>query len=318
MVKFIGIGKAPVGARWARRLVLCLLVLMLSGAIWVLLCEQRNSRDVPFPTDTELRSSFSRAGAWVLSNRDSVLSENNSMLWLFVREAGRLSNDPRLASLAEQFQARYTRGTLSQLFFDASGIDRVRDMEIDLSDSWQGYQRLFVYGATCNRSMRSDPQVQALLSPSACESGHEWLRFPWCRTHQLMGLRFVQRNHCEPDEETARTIKTIQDLIVTELKWDFRVQDAYLQRVWTLVESGRRDEIKAIWLRRILSAQRADGGWDGADIIARLPGGLVVCWQGGNLYPHLRHMPASDFHATAQGLYLMALLLNGERTRSAL
>jgi hypothetical protein len=147
-----------------------------------------------------------------------------------------------------------------------------------LSSDWEDYQRLFVYGATCNLPLRSDPEVAALLSPSGCGtgSGHLWFRYPWCRTHQLMGLRFVQRNRCEPDEETARTIKTVQDLIVSELRWDFRVLDAYLQRVWTLVESGRRNDVKAIWLRRILDAQRADGGWDGADVIVHLPGGRVV------------------------------------------
>jgi len=197
MVKFMEISSGSVRARLARRLALCFLLLMLSGATWVLYCEHQNLRDAPFPTDAELRLSLSRAAAWVLNNRNSISNENNPMLWLFVRDAGRLSNDPRLASLAEQYQARYTRGTISQFFFDAAGIDRVRDVEVDLPDSWQGYQRLFVYGATCNLSMRSDPQVLTLLSPSACESGHAWLRFPWCRTHQLMGLRFVQRNRCE-------------------------------------------------------------------------------------------------------------------------
>jgi hypothetical protein len=297
--------------RW---FVLCLGSLVLSCVGWVLYCEHANSVDVPAPTDAELRSSLARAAAWVVANRSSLLRENNAMLWLFVREAGRLSNDSQLTSLASQYQAESTDHTVSRFFFDASGIERMRESTILLSSDWEDYQRLFVYGATCNLPLRSDPEVAALLSPSGCGTrsggGHLWFRYPWCRTHQLMGLRFVQRNRCEPDEETARTIKTVQDLIVSELRWDFRVLDAYLQRVWTLVESGRRNDVKAIWLRRILDAQRADGGWDGADVIVHLPGGRVVCWQG-TLSPHLVPMPASNFHATAQGLYLMALLLNG-------
>jgi hypothetical protein len=293
--------------RW---LVLFLSFFVLSCAGWVLYCEHANSVEVPAPTDAELRSSLARAAAWVVANRDSVSRENNPMLWLFVREAGRLSNDSRLTSLASQYQAQWTGHTVSRFFFDSSGIEQMRESTILLPGDWQDYQRLFAYGATCNLPLRSDPDVIALLSPSGCGSGYVWFRYPWCRTHQLMGLRFVQRNHCEPDQETARTIKSVQDLILSELSWDFRVGDFYLQRVWTLVESGRRNDVKAIWVRRILSAQRSDGGWDGADVIVRLPGGRVVRWQD-TLTPHIGSMPASNFHATAQGLYLMALLLNG-------
>ena len=265
--------------------------------------------DVPFPTQAELRSSRDRAAAWIIRSRSSVLHENNAMLWLFVREAARLSNDPRLQALSTEFQAEYTNGTISQFFFDSTDIDRVREASISLGDEWQGYQRLFVYGATCNVPLRSDPDVVVLLSPSACENGHLWLKNPWCRTHQLMGLRFVQKNSCDPDEGTARTIHEVQAGILTELNWDFRVEDAYLQKVWTLIESGRRNDIKAVWVRRILDAQRADGGWSGPDIIAPLPGERAFFWQG-SLIPRVGPAPASDFHATAQGLYLMALLSN--------
>jgi hypothetical protein len=294
--------------RW---LVLCLGVLVLTGTGWLLYCEHSNSVEVPAPTDAELRSSLARAAAWVVANRSSLLQNNNSMLWLMVREAGRLSNDSQLTALAREYQAQSTDHTVSRFFFDSSGIEQMHEATILLSSDWEDYQRLFVYGATCNVPLRSDPDVAALLSPSGCANGHLWFRYPWCRTHQLMGLRFVQRNHCEPDEETARTVKSVQDLIISELKWDFRVCDAYLQRVWTLVESGRRNDVKAIWLRRILNAQRSDGGWDGTDVIVHLPGGRVVCWQS-TLSAHMIPMPASNFHTTAQGLYLMALLLDGQ------
>ena len=123
-----------------------------------------------------------------------------------------------------------------------------------------------------------------------------------------MGLRFVQKNHCNPDEETARTIGTVQDGILSELRWDYRVEDAYLQKVWTLIESGRRNEVKPVWVRRILEAQEADGGWTGADIITPLPGGRALFWEGG-MRPRMGLRPESTCHATAQGLYLMALLL---------
>ncbi|MEA3177377.1 MAG: hypothetical protein QOI59_900, partial [Gammaproteobacteria bacterium] len=64
------------------------------------------------------------------------------------------------------------------------------------------------------------------------------------------------------------------------------------------------------WRRRSLTdAQQADGGWTGADIVSSLPGGRAIFWEGG-LHPRIGVRPESNFHATAQGLYLMALLLN--------
>jgi hypothetical protein len=285
-------------------------VFAVAGLTWLAYSEHENSTEVAVATPVQLRSSLNRASAWIERNRNAVLHENNPMLWLFVREAAWLANDPQLGSLAEEYQARSTNGTISRFYFDSAGIDRVRRANLALSADWQPYQRLFAYGMTCNLPLSLDPEVTAMLSPSACEAGHAWLRNPWCRTHQLMGLRFVQKNHCEPDEETARTIEGVQAGILSELNWDFRVEDAYLQKVWTLVESGRGNEIKAVWVRRILQAQQADGGWTGAHVILPLPAGRAIFWQGGGLIPHVGVAPGSNFHATAQGLYLMALLLS--------
>jgi len=280
----------------------------LAAILAILYCEHGNSAPAPALAPAEARASFNRASAWIQRNREGVLRENNPMLWLFVREAARLAADPQLAALASVYQEQSTRDNLSRFFFDSSGLDQMRSQRLDVSGWGAPYQVLFAYGITCNSPLRFDPQVESMLSPAACEAGHAWLRNPWCRTHQLMGLRFVQKNHCNPDEETARTIATVQDGILGELRWDYRVEDAYLQRVWTLIESGRRNEVKPVWVRRILAAQQADGGWTGADVIAPLPGGQALFWEGG-MRPRMGIRPQSNFHATAQGLYLMALLL---------
>ena len=282
--------------------------LALAGILAFLYCEHQNSREVGAPTPAEARASFDRASAWIQRNQETVLRENNPMLWLFVRDAGRLAGDAQLEALANVYQAQSARDNLSRFFFDSSGRDQARSARLDLSGWPDAYQALFAYGITCNGLLRFDPAVEQMLSPTACEARYAWLRNPWCRTHQLMGLRFVQNNHCNPDAETARTIGTVQDGILSELRWDYRVEDAYLQKVWTLIESGRRNEVKPVWVRRILEAQEADGGWTGADIITPLPGGRALFWEGG-MRPRMGLRPESTFHATAQGLYLMALLL---------
>lgn len=271
--------------------------------------EYDNSRDMPMPSDTELRASFSRASAWILGNRERVLEENNPMLWLFVRDAALLQSEQGLVALAREYQSRHTDHTLTHYLFDPTGSDQVRYVNITLADDVSDYNRLFLYGATCNEGLRDDPMVRSLLTPAACGGGLLWLKSPWCRTHQLMGLRFVQRGHCEPEAETAATLVNVQNLILMELKWDFRVEDAYIQKALTLAESGRRGNLKAVWIRKILDAQRSDGGWDGMDVIARLPGALIFCWGDGLLYPRVLTQRPSTFHATAQALYLMALLL---------
>jgi hypothetical protein len=300
-------------ARLLRTLAICIAAPAAMLMAWLSYCEYRSARDVPPPSEAELRDHLKRAVGWIFANRARVSSEDNPMLWVFVREAGRLTDDAELLALANEYQTRYVKGTIAQFFFDPSGSERFAGKMIVFPDNWVDYQRLFAYGATCNNSAREDPGVLTLLSPSGCDAHLMWLRSPWCHTHQLMGLRFVQKNHCEPDVETARSVNAVQNSILTELRWDFRIEDAYLQKVMTLVESGRRKDVKPIWIKQILDAQRADGGWDGVDILAHLPGNLVLVWEGGRLYPSIRSQPPSILHPTAQGLYLLALLLNPER-----
>jgi hypothetical protein len=284
---------------------------------WLSYCEYRSARDVPLPSEAELRDHFKQAAGWLFANSARVSTEDNPMLWVFVWQAARLTGDTHLLAMANDYRERYVKGTISQFFFDSSGSEQFADRSIVFHDNWVDYQRLFAYGATCNNSAREDPGVRALLTPSGCDPQLAWLRSPWCHTHQLMGLRYVQRNHCEPEADTAQLINTVQNSILTELRWDFRVEDAYTQKVMTLLESGRGKDIKPIWIKQILDAQRADGGWDGADILAQLPGNRALVWDGGRLYPFIRSQPTSNLHATAQGIYLLALLLNPERNTPA-
>ncbi len=290
-------------------------VVLLGGVVlaWLAHCEYANSRDVPPPSEAELRDHLNRASQWMLANAARISSEDNPMLWVFISEAGRLTGNAGMTAMAADYRERFTRGTISQYFFDSSGSEQLIGKAIVFPANWADYQRLFVYGATCNGSVREDPQVVALLSPAGCNPGLTWLRSPWCHTHQLMGLRFAQKNHCDSDEETARTVEAVQSSILAELRWDFRVEDAYLQKVMVLVESGRRKDIKPVWIRRVLEAQRADGGWNGVDVITHLPGNRVLVWQGGQLYPSIRTPPESNLHATAQGLYLLAMLVTSTR-----
>jgi hypothetical protein len=78
-------------ARVFRYSVLAGALILVTLASLVAYWEHENALTVSFPTDAKLRSSFSRASLWTVDNGKRLLDEDNSMLWLFVREAGRPS-----------------------------------------------------------------------------------------------------------------------------------------------------------------------------------------------------------------------------------
>src|SRR5262249_28334837 len=156
-------------------------VVAVASLAWLWRREYDNSRNTTFPPDTELRASLSRASDWVLQHRDQVLSEDNAMLWLFIREGAKVSGDQRLLDLAQTYQSRHTDGSLWHYIFDSSERQQVAGKYIDFPDGIPDYNRLFIYGATCNASLREDPAVIALLNPAACGSTLAGLRIPWCR-----------------------------------------------------------------------------------------------------------------------------------------
>ena len=101
--------------------------------------------------------------------------------------------------------------------------------------------------------------------------------------------------------------------IEQQMGWDVIVKDAYLQRLMMLMWRGQPDQVKAIWLRRVLSAQQSDGGWMGARQIPELPAWaqpsafrtqLAAWWPS-----RFQAGAGSDFHATAQGLLITALAI---------
>ena len=128
-----------------------------------------------------------------------------------------------------------------------------------------------------------------------------------------MGLRFMQRYQCGHDEVVQSTIAELQQTLVSELTWDFRVGDAYIQRVLMLIDSGAYDKTKPVWIRNILQAQNEDGSWDDLQPVIYLGNDYYLGYT--SMLPAIRK-PGADFHATAQAIWLMSLLL-GETAGSS-
>jgi hypothetical protein len=120
-------------ARRFRALALCAAALAISLIAWLSYREYRNSRDVLPPTQAELRAHLERATDWIFANSARVSNDNNPMLWLFVRDAARLTSDARLSGMVSEYQTRYVKGTLSQFFFDPGGSEQLAGRRIMVS-----------------------------------------------------------------------------------------------------------------------------------------------------------------------------------------
>ncbi len=122
-----------------------------------------------------------------------------------------------------------------------------------------------------------------------------------------MGLRFIQRYQCGDDAKISATIGELQKVVISELTWDFRVGDAYIQRVLMLVDTGAYDQVKPVWISNILEAQNADGSWDDLHPVLYLGNDYVFAHT--STLPKIRK-PKADFHTTAQAIWLLSMLLN--------
>lgn len=168
------------------------------------------------------------------------------------------------------------------------------------------YQLHFLYAINCDPELATRPLILAQLDPTYCDT-HPFR--PACATHQLMGLRFMQRARCGEPRATEDAIRQLQTRVSRQLTWDPRVVDVYLRRVLLLMESGARNAVKPVWLERILKAQQRDGGWAAIDSVLSLMDRKLSFGfdaRGITFQP-----PVPNFHATAQGLLLMSLLLEG-------
>ncbi len=266
-----------------------------------------NNADAAEPTAAELVASRDRAAAWIRANEDEVIADENPALWWMLRESAASSGDAYLGGLYARYYQRYLAPNPHNVWHHLFDNESPLRISVDDLGGFPDYNLLFLYGLSCQSALRSDPGVQRLLRDNACADvgTPAYFRDPTCLTHQLMGIRFLQRGRCEDDGRTAALLRALQAKVAVQAAWDPRVVDFYIQRVLMLSESGAAGRIRPRWVRRIIDAQRADGGWDDFAELVSLGDGRSIGWGGRGM--GLRR-PTSNFHTTAQGLYLMSLL----------
>jgi hypothetical protein len=168
------------------------------------------------------------------------------------------------------------------------------------------YNLYFVYAVTCDPALSKEEIIQRQNDPEFCSAHHPFS--PACVTHQLMGIRLAQRSRCLDPQVAQQLVSALQEKIVKQLVWDPRVVDVYIQRVTMLAESGAANKIKPVWLRRVLDAQLTDGGWDSFHILFPVNHTQYI----GITEKLMIKESKSNFHTTAQGIFLLSLIANGQ------
>ena len=73
-----------------------------------------------------------------------------------------------------------------------------------------------------------------------------------------------------------------------------------------LVDSGAYEQLKPVWIKRVLHAQNDDGSWDDLHPVISLGGGNVLAHT--STLPRISK-PKADFHATDQAIWLSSFLV---------
>lgn len=285
-------------------LFLSLLILLLClSQLW------QNNKDVETVNSTEIQQHFEKSVTWLESSYKAVEDQNNPILWWMIKQAAEASGNQSLNRIYSNYKKAHLDtqpANLSTPMFDKFYRPKLPD--ISLLSSLQSYQIFFFYALSCDDEMASEPLIQKQMQPDFCSLHYI---HPRCVTHQLMGLRFMQRYQCGFDETVGSTIKELQDVVVSELTWDFRVGDAYIQRTLMLVDSGAYHRVKPVWIKNILDAQNDDGSWDDLHPLVYLGGDTAFGLT--SMLPKIQPIKA-DFHTTAQAIWLLSLLLEESRS----
>jgi hypothetical protein len=265
-----------------------------------------NNHTVSFPEQQRIEASFGLGVAWLEKNHDSILADENPMLWWMIKRSAELTQNSTLLQFYAEYKQRYLDSNPRNVWaylFESRANAFVDPQQLENLPS---YNQLFIYGSSCDSLLAQDPMITAQLEPHFCDNQ---LLTPTCLTHQLTGLRIALQNQCGDIDKLRETISQLQERIVNQLTWDFRLVDVYVQRVWVLLESGVGDRVKPIWIQRVLLMQSADGGWSGFEPLVPISGQQALGFSSKGVGVGKQE---SNFHTTAQGIYLMSLLLSGE------
>ncbi len=263
-----------------------------------------NNRDTPAPEQADLHQAYERGVAWLINHQHEILTDDNHMLWWMVMRAGTQQRDARLAALIQAYDTRYWSKNMRSLWRPLFRPYARPPVNIDTLVHLPDYNLLLLQGINCDDTLGELPVIKAQLQADFCPSQHPLS--PACATHQLMGIRMMQTSRCGDTQALEQLSSKLLDDIERQLQLDPRLVDVYIQRALMLTDAPSPRPLKAVWIQRILKAQRPDGGWAGAQPLLALGGDAYLAL--GAKLPEIGPLE-SNFHTTAQAVLLMSLLM---------
>lgn len=276
------------------------LLIALTGYYSYLVINNNPSNQVV--NQAQVKQTLDRSIAWLISNKEHAVTTNNPILWWLIEESGKKLNNTDLLALVGEYRKRTLNDRSPwNLYFDKHHVNY--SYIYGSLDILPDYNKLFMYGLSCDRELGNEDFIKKQLNTNFCN----WKPYySSCSTHHLMGIRLMQRNNCGDPVLSNQLADDLAYKISKLLYWDPRVGDVYIQRVLMLIESGNHDLVNPAWINHIMNHQRMDGGWASFDSILQINDELHFGFN--YKYVDIRK-PESSFHATAQAILLLSLLI---------
>jgi hypothetical protein len=255
-------------------------------------------------TSDDLNNAYIDASGWLEQNNHIIQSDHNSMLWWMLIQAAGMRSNEALNNVIKEYKANNHALPSSPWSYLITGK---RDPYISFLSlvGLPDYNIHFIYGFSCSSSLANQDIIKIQNKTDFCWKHHPIS--PACITHQLMAFRFMQRTGCNDQEIVAGNIHVLSDYIETQSAYDFRVVDVYIQRLLMQFDSANADRINPRWIKRFLHQQNPDGGWGDFQPLIPVGGGKYFGFRGHGM--GIQKLESS-FHATAQGVWLLAMMLN--------
>jgi len=266
----------------------------------------QNNREVTYPDQVLMQQQLDKSVQWLLSNEKRIVSDVNPMLWWMLHETYKISQDERIAKLLDKYH-KQNEQIKHSVWAPLFGGNKRTYLDGYSVQNFPYYNQHFIYALNCAADIEKElPIVGLQNTPAFCHQTEYFYR-PACITHQLMGINFIFTRQCGFIANIDEVSQSLQKDIVNQLTWDIRVVDVYLQRVLMLLITGAQDSVEAVWVQQVLDHQLDDGGWGNFDPLLGSKEGKSLGFSARGLSLGVEK---SDFHATAQGIYILSYLLN--------